>query len=104
MNSKNHESVKVKNTTLDTEILPTINSHNIKTNIINTNYINSQSNEEYISLNAVKKCKLNEFTKEKRNILEDVIDRLYYADTLKVDNVVITNPKILLKTSLIKIT
>lgn len=36
LNSKNYGSGKVKNTTLDTEILPTINPHNIKTNIINT--------------------------------------------------------------------
>ena len=45
LNSKNYGSGKVKNTTLDTEILPTINSHNIKTNIINTDSINLQSNE-----------------------------------------------------------
>lgn len=102
LNSKNYGSGKVKNTTLDTEILPTINPHNTKTNIINTDSINLQSNEEYISLNEVKeKCKLNEFTKEEQNILEDVIDRLYYADNLKVGSVVITNSKILSKISLI---
>ena len=102
LNSKNYGSGKVKNTTLDTEILPTINPNNIKTNIINTDSINLQSNEEYISLNEVKeKCKLNEFTKEEQNILEDVIDRLYYADNLKVGSVVITNSKILSKISLI---
>ena len=50
LNSKNYGSRKVKNTTLDTEILPTINPHSIKTNIINTDSINFQSNEEYISL------------------------------------------------------
>ncbi len=102
LNSKNYGSGKVKNTTLDTEILPTINPHNTKTNIINTDSINLQSNEEYISLNEVKeKCKLNEFTKEEQNILEDVIDRLYYVDNLKVGSVVITNSKILSKISLI---
>ena len=102
LNSKNYGSGKVKNTTLDTEILPTINPHNTKTNIINTDSINLQSNEEYISLNEIKeKCKLNEFTKEEQNILEDVIDRLYYADNLKVGSVVITNSKILSKISLI---
>lgn len=102
LNSKNYGSGKVKNTTLDTEILPTINSHNIKTNIINTDSINLQSNEEYISLNEVKeKCKLNEFTKEEQTILEDVIERLYYANDLKVGSVVITNSKILSKISLI---
>lgn len=102
LNSKNYGSGKVKNTTLDTEILPTINPHNIKTNIINTDSINLQSNEEYISLNEVKeKCKLNEFTKEEQTILEDVIERLYYANDLKVGSVVITNSKILSKISLI---
>lgn len=102
LNSKNYGSVEVKNTTLDTEILPTINPNNIKTNIINTDSINLQSNEEYISLNEVKeKCKLKEFTKEKQTILEDVIERLYYANDLKVGSVVITNSKILSKISLI---
>lgn len=102
LNSKNYGYGKVKNTTLDTEILPTINPHNIKTNIINTDSINLQSNEEYISLNEVKeKCKLKEFTKEEQTILEDVIERLYYANDLKVGSVVITNSKILSKISLI---
>ena len=102
LNSKNYGSGKVKNTTLDTEILPTINPHNIKTNIINTDSINLQSNEEYISLNEVKeKCKLNEFTKEEQTILEDVIERLYYANDLKVGSVVITNSKIVSKIFLI---
>lgn len=102
LNSKNYGSGKVKNTTLDTEILPTINPHNTKTNIINTDSINLQSNEEYISLNEVKeKCKLNEFTKEEQTILEDVIERLYYANDLKVGSVVITNSKIVSKISLI---
>ena len=102
LNSKNYGSVEVKNTTLDTEILPTINPNNIKTNIINTDSINLQSNEEYISLNEVKeKCKLKEFTKEEQTILEDVIERLYYANDLKVGSVVVTNSKILSKISLI---
>ena len=102
LNSKNYGSGKVKNTTLDTEILPTINTNNIKTNIINTDSINPQSNEECISLNEVKeKCKLNEFIKEEQSVLEDVIERLYYADNLKVGSVVITNSKILSKISLI---
>ncbi len=102
LNSKNYGSVEVENTILDTENLPTINPHTIKTNIINTDSINPQSNEESISLNEVKeKCKLDEFTKEEKSILEDVIDRLYYADNLKVGNVIITNSKILSKISLI---
>lgn len=102
LNSKNYGSGKVENTILDMENLPTINPNNIKTNIINTESINPQSNEESISLNDVKeKCKLNEFTTEEKSILEDVIDRLYYADSLKVGNVIITNSKILSKISLI---
>ena len=102
LNSKNYGSRKVKNTTLDTEILLAINPNNIKTNIIKTDSINPESNEESISLNEVKeKCKLNEFTKEEQSILEDVIERLYYADNLKVGNVIITHPKILSKLPLI---
>lgn len=102
LNSKNYSSREVKNTTLDTEILPTINPNNIKTNIINTDSINPKSNDECISLNEVKeKSKLNEFIKEEQSILEDVIERLYYADTLKVGSVIITNSKILSKLPLI---
>lgn len=102
LNSKNYGSIEVENTILDMENLPTINTNTIKTNIINTESINPQSNEESISLNEVKeKCKLDEFTKKEKSILEDVIDRLYYADNLKVGNVIITNSKILSKISLI---
>ena len=102
LNSKNYGSGKVKNTTLDTEFLPTINPNNIKTNIINTDSINPQSNEECISLKDIKEnCKLNEFTKEEQSILEDVIERLYYADNLKVGSIMITNSKILSKLPLI---
>lgn len=102
LNRKNYGSGEVKNTTLDTEILPTINTNNIKTNIINTDSINPQSNEAFISLNMVKEnCKLNDFTKEEQLILEEVIEKLYYADNLKVGSVIITNSKILSKISLI---
>ncbi len=102
LNSKNYGSGKVKNTTLDTEILPTINTNNIKTNIINTDSINPKSNEKCIALMDIKeKSKLNEFTKEEQSILEDVIERLYYADNLKVGSIMITNSKILSKLLLI---
>ena len=102
LNSKNYGSAEVENRILDMESLPTINPNNIKTNIINTESINPQSNKESISINDVKeKCKLNEFTKEEQSILEDVIDRLYYVDNLKVRNQIITNSKILSKISLI---
>ncbi len=102
LNSKNYGSREVKNTTLDTEILPTINPNNIKTNITNTDSINPQNNNVCISLNVVKeKCQLNDFSKEEQTMLEDVIERLYYADTLKVGSVIITNSKILSKLALI---
>lgn len=102
LNSKNYGSRTVKNTILDVEKFPTINPNNIKTNITNTDSINPQNNDEYVSLNAVKeKCQLNEFTKEEQTMLEDVIERLYYADTLKVGSVIITNSKILSKLALI---
>ena len=102
LNSKNYGSGKVKNTTLDTKILPTINTNNIKTNIINTDSINPKSNEKCIALMDIKeKSKLNEFTKEEQSILEDVIERLYYADNLKVGSIMITNSKILSKLPLI---
>lgn len=102
LNSKNYSSGKVENTILDKENLPTINTNNIKTNIINTEPINPQNNEEYISLNKVKeKCKLNEFTKEEQSLLENVIEGLYYANNLKVGNVIISNSKILSKINLI---
>ena len=102
LNSKNYGSGKVKNTTLDTKILPTINTNNIKTNIINTDSINPKSNEKCIALMDIKeKSKLTEFTKEEQSILEDVIERLYYADNLKVGSIMITNSKILSKLPLI---
>ena len=102
LNSKNYGSGKVKNTTLDTKILPTINTNNIKTNIINTDSIIPKSNEKCIALMDIKeKSKLNEFTKEEQSILEDVIERLYYADNLKVGSIMITNSKILSKLPLI---
>lgn len=102
LNSKNYGSGEVKSTTHDTEKLPTINPNNIKTNIINTDSINPKSNDECVSLNEIKeKSKLNEFTKEEQSILEDVIEILYYADTLKVGSVIITNSKILSKLPLI---
>ena len=102
LNSKNYGSREVKNTILDAEKFPTINPNNIKTNITNTDSINPQNNNVCISLNAVKeKCQLNDFSKEEQTMLEDVIERLYYADTLKVGSVIITNSKILSKLALI---
>ena len=102
LNSKNYGSREVKNTILDAEKFPTINPNNIKTNITNTDSINPQNNNVCISLNVVKeRCQLNDFSKEEQTMLEDVIERLYYADTLKVGSVIITNSKILSKLALI---
>ena len=102
LNSKNYGSREVKNTILDVEKFPTINPNNIKTNITNTNSINPQNNNVCISLNVVKeRCQLNDFSKEEQTMLGDVIERLYYADTLKVGSVIITNSKILSKLALI---
>lgn len=102
LNSKNYGSREVKNTILDVEKFPTINPNNIKTNITNTDSINPQNNNICISLNTVKeKCQLNDFSKKEQTMLEDVIERLYYADTLKVGSVIITNFKILSKLALI---
>lgn len=102
LNSKNYGSREVKNTILDAEKFPTINPNNIKTNITNTDSINPQNNNVCISLNVVKeKCQLNDFSKEEQTMLEDVIERLYYANTLKVGSVIITNSKILSKLALI---
>ena len=102
LNSKNYGSREVKNTILDAEKFPTINPNNIKTNITNIDSINPQNNNVCISLNAVKeKCQLNDFSKEEQTMLEDVIERLYYADTLKVGSIIITNSKILSKLALI---
>lgn len=102
LNSKNYGSREVKNTILDAEKFPTINPNNIKTNITNTDSINPQNNNVCISLNVVKeKSQLNDFSKEEQTMLEDVIERLYYADILKVGSVIITNSKILSKLALI---
>ena len=102
LNSKNYGSREVKNTILDAEKFPTINPNNTKTNITNTDSINPQNNNVCISLIVVKeKCQLNDFSNEEQTLLEDVIERLYYADTLKVGSVIITNSKILSKLALI---
>lgn len=79
----------------ETENLRGINTNNIKTNIINTYSINPNSDDE-LHLKEIKdKCKLEEFTQEEKTILEDVIDSLYYKDTLKVGSVTVNHYKIL---------
>lgn len=87
----------------ETENLRGINTNNIniKTNKINTESINPNSDDE-LHLKEIKdKCKLEEFTKEDKTILEDVIDSLYYKDTLKVGSVTVNHFKILDKLKLI---
>lgn len=102
LNSNFYGSGIVQSTVQEQENLLTINTNNINTNIINTDSINPKSNKECITLMDIKeKSKINEFTKEEQSILEDVIERLYYADNLKVGSVAITNSKILSKLPLI---
>ena len=99
LNCKNYNSGIEESTTLDSENLRGINTNNIKTNIINTDSINPKSDEELLFIKE--KCNLNEFTKEERTILEDVIDNLYYIDNLKVGNITVNHFKILDKLNLI---
>lgn len=100
-NCKNYRSGTVDITSQELENLQTINTNNIKTDIINTDSINPKSDEEF-TLNEIKdKCKLNEFTAEDKTILEDVIDGLYYKDSLKVGQVTIPHLKIIERLKLI---
>ena len=99
LNRKNYDSGIGESTTLDSENLRGINTNNIKTNIINTDSINPKSDEELLLIKE--KCNLNEFTKEEKTILEDVIDNLYYTDNLKVGNITVNHFKILDKLNLI---
>ena len=99
LNRKNYDSGIGESTTLDSENLRGINTNNINTNIINTDSINPKSDEELLLIKE--KCNLNEFTKEEKTILEDVIDNLYYTDNLKVGNITVNHFKILDKLKMI---
>ena len=104
LNRKNYDSGIGESTALDSENLRGINTNNINTNIINTNIINTdsinpKSDEELLLIKE--KCNLNEFTKEEKTILEDVIDNLYYTDNLKVGNITVNHFKISDKLNLI---
>ena len=99
LNRKNYDSGIEESTTLDSENLRGINTNNINTNIINTDFINPKSDEELLLIKE--KCNLNEFTKEEKTILEDVIDNLYYTDNLKVENITVNHFKISDKLNLI---
>ena len=99
LNRKNYDSGIGESTTLESENLRGIKTNNIKTNIINTDSINPKSDEVLLLIKD--KCKLNEFTKEEKTILEDIIDNLYYIDNLKVGNITVNHFKILDKLNLI---
>lgn len=101
LNSNFYGSGIVQNTVQEQENLPTINTNNIKTNIINTNSINPNNDDDIELIEIKNKCKLNDFSKEEKTILEDVIDSLYYKDTLKVGSVSVNHYKILVKLKLI---
>ncbi len=94
LNRKNYDSGIGESTTLDSENLRGINTNNI-----NTESINPKSDEELLLIKE--KCNLNEFTKEEKTILEDVIDNLYYTDNLKVGNITVNHLKISDKLNLI---
>jgi len=98
---KNYDSRNEKITALESENLRGIKTNNIKTNIINTDSINPNSDDELYLKEIKNKCKLDQFTQEEKTILEDVIDSLYYTDTLKVGNVTVNHYKILDKLKLI---
>ena len=92
---KNYDSGEENITALESEDLRGINTNIIKTNIINTESINPNNDNEHELQKIKDKCKLNEFAKEEITILEDVIDSLYYKDTLKVGSVIVNHYKIL---------
>lgn len=101
MTRKNYDSGNENITNLESENLRGINTNNIKTNIINTDSINPNSDDEFYLKGIKDKCKLEDFSQEEKTILEDVINSLYYKDTLKVWSVTVNHYKILDKLKLI---
>ena len=101
LNRKNYDSGNEDITNLESENLRGINTNNIKTNIINTDSINLNSNDAFNLKEIKDKCKLDDFPQEEKTILEDVINSLYYKDTLKVGSVTVNHYKILDKLRLI---
>ena len=81
---KKYSSRIENNTTLDKENLHTINTNNSKNELINIDTINPKSSNDKQLEKIKDKCKLEEFTKDKKAMLEDVIDTLYHKDTMKV--------------------
>lgn len=101
LNSNFYGSRVVESTVQEQENLQTINTNNIKTNRINTDSINPNSDDEFYLKEIKDKCKLEDFSQEEKTILEDVINSLYYKDTLKVGSVTVNHYKILDKLKLI---
>lgn len=101
LNSNFYASRVVESTVQEQENLQTINTNNIKTNRINTDSINPNSDDEFYLKEIKDKCKLEDFSQEEKTILEDVINSLYYKDTLKVGSVTVNHYKILDKLKLI---
>lgn len=97
--SRNFYDSRNRNNTLqDMEILRGINTNNNYTNInININNIDIISRLEKIK----EKCLLSDFTNEEKIFLEDIIDKLYYTQNLKIGSVIIPNSRIVKKLELI---
>lgn len=93
---KIYRSKPVKITALDRKNLPGTNTNINKTDINKTNQ--SEKGIEVFMLKDIKlKAKLNEFNDDEKEILEVIIDKLYYTKILKVDNKDIINEVILEK-------
>lgn len=97
LSRKNYDSGIENITNLESENLRGINTNNI----INTDSINPNSDDEFYLKEIKNKCKLEDFSQEEKTILEDVINSLYYKDTLKVGSVTVNHYKILDKLKLI---
>ena len=69
------------------------NTNIIKTNKIKTESINPNSEEDELERLKVK-CSLGDFEGQEKIILEDVIDALFYKESIRVGNVTVTRNKI----------
>ena len=89
--SRNFYDSRNRNNTLqDMEILRGINTNNNYTNINNIDIISR--------LEKIKeKCLLSDFTNEEKIFLEDIIEKLYYTQNLKIGSVIIPNSRIVEK-------
>lgn len=93
-NRKNSDSRNGENTIQDSENVRAINTNNINTNIIKTESINPKSDDDYNLMEIKNQCRLDEFVSSDKTLLENIIDTLYYKETLKVGNVIINQSKI----------